>query len=357
MTRALLSEPSPRRRPQLLWRKLLRWLGLWRLPSDFDWRAYLDHHPDLRAAGLANERQSARHWWDHGELEGRVHRGPRRPAPGWDWASRVDRFDDSDVQAADGTPRFRDPPEPKRPPKVAMVCPSVDSIFLRASGDLTCWDDAGSEHVLQAWDHAVDYGQIYLHGPYEEIRRRLYDHQMPRPRDCGRCLLLRSRGIHSSAPVDERFVRILRVEPSYLCTLDCPGCVPLSARPRNRQAGTLPLEVFERLLSGLRRSEIEVYAIDFQGHGEPLLNPELRKMIGLGRARYPAAWITMTTNAHARLRTELLTSGLDEIVCAIDGVDGESYASYRVNGRFDLAWRFLSDVAIAASRAPRPGYE
>ena len=56
-----------------------------------------------------------------------------------------------------------------------LACPSIDSIFLRAWGDLVCWDDAGSERLLQAWDPAVDYAEVFLNGPYERIRRDL-DH-------------------------------------------------------------------------------------------------------------------------------------------------------------------------------------
>ena len=62
-----------------------------------------------------------------------------------------------------------------------LICPSVDSIFLRAWGDLVCWDDAGSDRVLQAWDPAVDYADVFLNGPYQEVRRSVEDGRMAWP--------------------------------------------------------------------------------------------------------------------------------------------------------------------------------
>jgi hypothetical protein len=67
------------------------------------------------------------------------------------------------------------------------------------------------------------------------------------------------------------------------------------------------------------------------------------------RERLPDAWITMTTNAQGRFRPEMARAGFNEIVCAIDGADSASYEPYRVHGKFDLAWRFLTDFVAAGA--------
>jgi hypothetical protein len=67
------------------------------------------------------------------------------------------------------------------------------------------------------------------------------------------------------------------------------------------------------------------------------------------RERLPDTWITMTTNAQGRFRPEMARAGFNEIVCAIDGADSASYEPYRVHGKFDLAWRFLTDFVAAGA--------
>ncbi|HSM15020.1 MAG TPA: hypothetical protein VLA66_13215, partial [Thermoanaerobaculia bacterium] len=77
------------------------------------------------------------------------------------------------------------------------------------------------------------------------------------------------------------------------------------------------------------------------------------EMVRRSRRRLPEAWISLTTNAHARFRPEMIEAGLDEIICSIAGVDQASYEPYRLRGRFDLAWRFLTDFARAAGEGAR----
>lgn len=309
-------------------------------PPGFDWRWYVRSYTDLAPAGIVDEASAIRHWREHGCREGRRF-APRRPNS-FDWLSYVDRFEER-----------RDPrPETDRPAR--LVCPSIDSIFLRAWGDLVCWDDAGSELVLQHWDPAADYAEVFLDGPYERIRRELELGRAPWGEVCGRCLLLRLGPRDGGAGWDRSYVRMLRVEPSYHCTLDCPGCVPLAARRQHSGAFQLDPEILDRILSDLVGHGLEVDALDFQGHGEPLLNPRLWEMSARSRERLPEAWISVTTNANGRFRPEMVAAGFDEIICAIDGVDAATYDPYRVHGRFDLAWRFMVDFARAGAVAERP---
>ena len=309
-------------------------------PPGFDWRWYVTSYTDLAAAGISDEESAIRHWRKHGRREGRRF-APRRPNS-FDWLSYVDRFPEKtpEIPAAAAA----------RP---TLVCPSVDSIFLRAWGDLVCWDDAGSDRVLQAWDPAVDYAEVFLHGPYQEIRRSLEEGRMPWPEECGRCLLLRMLPTGAGAPWDRSFVRMLRVEPSYKCTLDCPGCVPLSIRGQHQKAFQLDPDILDRILADLTARGLAVDAVDFQGHGEPLLNPRLWEMGRRSRARLPEAWISVTTNAMGRFRPEMARSGFDEVICSIDGVDPSTYEPYRIHGNFDLTWRFLKDFVRAGACAER----
>ncbi len=310
-------------------------------PPGFDWRWYVTAYTDLASAGIADEASAIRHWRQYGRLDGRRF-APRRPNS-FDWTTYVDRFPEEPAEMGPAVV----------PAKRRLVCPSVDSIFLRAWGDLVCWDDAGGDHVLQAWDPAVDYAEVFLNGPYQEIRRNLGEGTMPRPEECERCLLLRVLPSVAGAAWDRTFVRMLRVEPSYFCSLDCPGCVPLSIRRQHKKAFQLDPDILDRILADLTARGLEVDTLDFQGHGEPLLNPRLWEMGRRSRARLPNAWISVTTNAQGRFRPEMASSGFDDFICSIDGVDQASYEPYRVHGSFDLAWRFIKDLVRASAWSDR----
>jgi hypothetical protein len=310
-------------------------------PPGFDWRWYVTAYTDLAAAGVRDEEGAIRHWREHGRRDGRRF-APRRPNC-FDWTTYVDHFPEGNSPA---------PPADVSRPR-PLVCPSVNSLFLRAWGDLVCWDDAGSDHVLQAWDPAVDYAEVFLNGPYEEIRRQLDQGRMPRPEECEKCLLLRLFPEGGGKPWDRSFVRLLRVEPSYYCTLDCPGCVPLAVRRRHQKTFQLDPDILDRILADLTARGLEVDAVDFQGHGEPLLNPRLWEMGRRSRARLPDANISVCTNAQGRFRPEMVQSGFNDFICAIDGADAATFEPYRVHGDFDLAWKFMADLVRFGASSDR----
>ena len=343
--------PTARAAPSL-WRRVLQRWKRGRLsdgspapsasPRGFDWRWYVESYTDLAAAGIVDEASAILHWKEHGRREGR--RGAPRRSSGFDWLSYVDRFPSA----------FRPTlPRASCSPRAKFVCPSVDSIFLRAWGDLVCWDDAGSDRVLLPADAVWDPARAFLEGPYAQVRRAVLDGRMPWPEECERCLLLRVQPTDAPEVWDRRTVRILRVEPSYACSLDCPGCIPLAIRRGHPRAFHLDPDALDRLVTDLSGRGLDIRVLDFQGHGEPLLNPRVWEMARRSRLRVPSAWITMTTNAQGTFHPRVVASGLDEMVCAIDGVDQATYAPYRVHGDFDLAWRFLTDLVSAGCAAER----
>ena len=285
-------------------------------PPAFDWRIYLSRYPDLRKAGIDNRRKAIVHWARYGAGEGRA--------------------------GGKGDPTGE-----------GLVCSSVNSVFLRATGALVCWDNAGSDTVLQPFDTSVDYGKdVCLGEPFNAVRRRLAAGQLPFD-VCRRCIVLRSRTSNSPPDLRGRVLDVFQVEPSYKCTLDCPGCVPLDLRNLSPPRDLEP-EKLRKILRDLVRSRILVKAFDFQGLGEPLLNPALWQLVQIARDAYPTAFLTLTTNAHGVVRDELLDSGIDEIICAIDGVDQSTFAPYRVHGRFALAYRFMTDAKRLSSARGRP---
>ncbi len=134
------------------------------------------------------------------------------------------------------------------------------------------------------------------------------------------------------------FPYILFLEPLYYCNLECPLCdrqIFPDVR-KGAEAGKLSLARYHELLN-----EIGDYLFQCQifGQGEPLLDwPLTRAIIEKSHAR--RIFTLMSTNctlATRQMADEVVTSGLDHLVCAIDGVSQVSYAQYRAAGHIDDA--------------------
>ncbi len=290
-----------------------------RLPDDFDWRAYLRRYPDLQETGHDTEAKAALHFQEYGAREGR-------------WATRE-----------------------SYPPRRAMSCPAVHSLFLRAWGDLACWDDAGVDGKLQPFDQSTDYARDVFLGPVSDrIRQDLYANRMPFPEYCSRCICLETEVMHTSYNRDCKVMETFHLEPSFRCMLDCPGCIKREVRRLAPRPHSLQPEVLEKILRDLDNGGVTVRRFNLQGHGEPLLNPDLAGLVGLAKSFYPNAYLAINTNANRPFDEEMVRAGVDELVCSVDGVDQASYEKYRVGGDFAATYRFMSDAAAAAPGLPLP---
>jgi hypothetical protein len=229
-------------------------------------------------------------------------------------------------------------------------------LFLRSNGTLACWDDFGSLLTLQPFDPSLDYAaDVYLGPVFGAIRDRLRRGQMPFPEHCSRCYCLRHDAAFDERYVDQRIIETFQIEPSMGCQLDCPGCIPIRAR-RQRVASTphghltLASHVVDKIVTDLHRAGVAIHKFDFQGHGEPLLNARTWEMARRVADLYPGAVVSICTNANFEFRPHMIRSGVNEILFAIDGLDAPSYEPYRVNGDFDVAYKFMKDFSCAAAR-------
>jgi hypothetical protein len=232
-------------------------------------------------------------------------------------------------------------------------------LFLRSNGTLVCWDDRGQLKELQAFDPNLDYAnQVYLGPVYENIRDRLRKGVMPFPDYCSNCCCLMTHHPSDDGLVRQRTIETFQLEPSMGCQLDCPGCIKKAERsswvPRTPFGHmTLKPEVVYKIVLDLKAAGIKVKKFDMQGSGEPLLNKKIWEMCGFLAEHYSDSVISICTHANAEFRPDMVMSGVNEILFAIDGVDQESYAPWRVHGNFDRAYRFMHDFSVeAAAKAP-----
>ena len=113
------------------------------------------------------------------------------------------------------------------------------------------------------------------------------------------------------------------IEPTNYCNLRCSMC----PRELNRPLGYMDVALFEKIidesvLSGRR------LIITLNKDGEPLLHPELPKMIKYAKDKKAAYKINFYTNGILLTEPkslELIKSGLDTIHISIDAFTNETY--------------------------------
>ncbi len=227
-------------------------------------------------------------------------------------------------------------------------------MFLRSNGSLACWCDGGSLKTLQKFDPSLDYAEdVYLGKVYGYIRENLAESRMPFPEFCSKCMSLLPSSPFVTTYTQDRYIDTFQVEPSMACQLDCPSCIPIKDRKlivARDWCGHLMLapKIVEKILKDFRRAGMRIRAIDFQGHGEPTLNREVWDMIRMAKSLYPESHTSMCTNANLDFTEDMVDSGLDQMIYAIDGMDQDSYAPYRVHGNFKQAHGFMKDFSTAA---------
>lgn len=141
------------------------------------------------------------------------------------------------------------------------------------------------------------------------------------------------------------FPTTVQIETNVSCTLRCPECALGGGLIQRR--GTLTLDPF-RILADRVRPYCRFLCLMLWG--EPLLNPDLVRML-----RYASTFCKCSTSTNALAMTEeladdLVTSGISRIMVSIDGATQETYEKYRVGGDLEKAWTGLRMLADANAR-------
>ena len=144
---------------------------------------------------------------------------------------------------------------------------------------------------------------------------------------------------------------ILFLEPLYFCNLDCPLC-DRNVFPQDRRgnAGKLAMDLYRRVLDEIGD---DLFQVQIFGQGEPLMNWQLAREV-IEETHKRRIFTMLSTNA--TLLTEeiaegLVRTGLDHLVCAIDGVTQAAYEIYRIGGQVEAALAGLRHVVAARDRA------
>ncbi|MBL7147224.1 MAG: radical SAM protein [Nanoarchaeota archaeon] len=123
---------------------------------------------------------------------------------------------------------------------------------------------------------------------------------------------------------------LLMIEPTSICNLNCPMC-PMSLRKTNRgEKGHMNFKIFRKVID-----EVGDYiiAVPLWNYGEPLLNPDLPKMIAYAKKKRIITLVS--TNGvflEEPLIRQLINSGLDYLILSFDGATKKTYEKYMGKG-------------------------
>lgn len=124
----------------------------------------------------------------------------------------------------------------------------------------------------------------------------------------------------------------LMIEPTNFCNLKCPLC-PTGAGLLGRKKAMLKFNDFKGIFDHFAPYIIHLRLWNW---GEPLLNPELFKMIAY--AKKHDIFVNTSTNSYFLTKEnakKLVQSGLDELIVSLDGASQETYRKYRKKGNFN----------------------
>lgn len=128
---------------------------------------------------------------------------------------------------------------------------------------------------------------------------------------------------------------VLWIEPGNICNLSCPLC-PTGKGDKELPKGFMKLGLFKDVFNQLSRVLTEVFLFNW---GEPLLNNDLCDMIRYVKFKSKKIRVIISTNLNISQKerlTDLVKSGVDEIIVSCDGASQGTYAQYRVGGSFNL---------------------
>lgn len=135
---------------------------------------------------------------------------------------------------------------------------------------------------------------------------------------------------------------IMFLEVNNICNLHCPFCLTGKGKTADRPKRNMSLSEMKQSIQAVEKY---LYFIQLYNWGEPLLNRDLFKFIDYAHHKRIFTMVSSNMNfVRPNLPYDIVTSGLDYFIAAIDGFSPESYGKYRRGGDFAMAIHGLEDV-------------
>ncbi|NQU77938.1 radical SAM protein, partial [Candidatus Falkowbacteria bacterium] len=116
-----------------------------------------------------------------------------------------------------------------------------------------------------------------------------------------------------------------------ICNLSCSLC-PVGQNASGREKGFMKFETLKKIID---ECGAYLYHIDLFNWGEPLLNPEIFKMIRYAKDHKIDVAISSNLNHfNDKICENIITSGLDTLIISLDGGSQESSEKYQKHNNF-----------------------
>lgn len=146
--------------------------------------------------------------------------------------------------------------------------------------------------------------------------------------------------LEEAIPIQTPFV--VHVDTNNICNFRCKFCTTgdheLLAR-YNRPKGYMTYELFKKIINDLAQFDNKVKDLIFHKNGEPLLHPDLVKMINYAKLKDVANRTILVTNASLltpSLARDITDSGIDYVQFSIEAVSDLGYKNVsQVNVSYD----------------------
>ncbi|HPN32251.1 MAG TPA: radical SAM protein [bacterium] len=137
------------------------------------------------------------------------------------------------------------------------------------------------------------------------------------------------------------------IETSSLCQMKCPMCM---THLMKQKKGNMAFDLFKRIIDECAKEN--VYSVKLSWRGEPLLNPEIVKMVKYAKDKKikDVAFLTNGERLNPEIISELIGAGLDWLSISFDGYEKEVYESIRKPAIFE---KVIENVKFIRSERER----
>lgn len=222
-----------------------------------------------------------------------------------------------------------------------VVCGCADPYGIRPLGNLA------DNTIHEIWNSTLA----------QEIRAGLNEGNAPFCYDCGLKRFIKENEqipVRPAALSDSALTKLF-IEPTGICNLSCVGMVcnqdsGTSKTHKTRSRSKFPFDEFKTLIDAVGP---HVKHLSLFNYGEPFLIKESGDMVEYIKNNYPDIYLFTSTNGNlldeAKIN-KIVKSGMDQITISLDGVDQESYGTYRRNGNFELVFNNMRKLAEEKKR-------
>jgi len=142
--------------------------------------------------------------------------------------------------------------------------------------------------------------------------------------------------IYPQLKVKDKHPPYLQIEPTSVCNYRCVFCYQTDNKFNKRSQGYMGHMSFETFKEVVDKAEGNIEFISLASRGEPLLCPDIKKMLLYTKDKF----LNLKINTNASLLDEemsyaILESGVKTLVFSADAADETLYSKLRVNGKFE----------------------